>query len=94
MKETFSSCNLLISAPIIPSGVTSLSSTFSGCKSLTGTIIINTNNITTTSHGASEGSCYGCFSGVNMNNITLTGEASKETLNLIGSTGNNWTPIE
>ena len=31
---------------------------------------------------------------VDMSKITLSGEASKDILNLLGSTGNNYTPIE
>ena len=82
----------IITAPEIPSSVTVISWTFEKCASLTGNIIINTNNINKNSSWG-EGSCYRCFANVNMSNITLSGSASKDVLNLIGSTGVNWTPI-
>ena len=93
LQCTFISCTNLTTAPAIPNSVTNMWGTFQGCTSLTGTITINTNHITTKDSSV-QNTCYTCFSGVNMNNITLTGEASKEVLNLIGSTGQNWTPIE
>jgi hypothetical protein len=66
---------------------------FSGCTSLKGEIIFNTNYITR-SYDSTHGTCTGCFGGVDMQNITLSGEASKDVLNIIGGTGKNWTPIE
>lgn len=97
MQRTFQDCTSLTTAPIIPSSVITLYETFKNCTSLTGTITINTNNILSkgyTYDSQDDNSCYGCFSGVNVGNISLTGSASKDVLNLIGSTGKNWTPIE
>ena len=81
----------ITTAPVIPSSVTYMLSTFNRCTALQGTIIINTNNITNTNYA--DYSCRQCFDGVDMSNITLTGEASTDVLNLIGSTGKNWTPL-
>ena len=92
LYNTFVRCTSLIAAPVIPSGVTDMRGTFQQCKALTGTITINTNNITNTDY-VPVGSCANCFRLVDMTNITLTGSASKDVLNLIGRTGSNWTPI-
>lgn len=96
MFATFAECTNLTNISAIPSSVTSLQHTFQNCTSLTGNIIIDTNNITTNKSSASGDtkSCYNCFNGVEMTNITLSGSASKDVLNLIGGTGINWTPIE
>lgn len=74
-------------APTIPSNVATLNSTFNGCTSLRGEITINTNKIQT------NGSSLYCFRNVDMTNVTLTGEASIDILNQLGSTGKNWTPL-
>ena len=90
----FWDCSNLKSAPVIPETVTHMYRTFLGCKSLTGEIIINTNNISIDDFFSdSEGNCYECFGNVDMTNITLTGSSSKDVLNLIGNTGDNWMPI-
>lgn len=94
MQNAFSDCQSLIAAPVIPSNITNLSGTFDGCTAITGIIYIHTNNIKTTTQGSSEGACGVCFRNVDMSKITLAGEASKDVLNLIGSTGKNWIPIE
>ena len=94
MDSTFDNCTSLTTAPVIPSSVVNLTWTFSGCTSLSGTIYINTNNITSNAQSTTSGYCGECFRYVDMRNITLSGEASKDTLNLIGGTGNNWTNIE
>lgn len=80
---TFADCRSLTVAPIIPATVTDIDWTFSQCFNLTGTITINAN----------PSSYSKCFQNIDMTNITLTGSASKDVLNLIGSTGRNWTPI-
>ena len=104
MMWTFQDCKSLISAPVIPESVSNLASTFYGCTSLTGTVTINTNKIdrlygTAINSGwntspSDVGPCGYCFNDVDMSKITLAGDASKEVLNLIGSTGDNWTPIQ
>ena len=82
---TFDNCPITI-APVIPSTVIDMSCTFYDCPLLSGDIVINANN---------PAIIYDeCFYGVNMDNITLKGEASKEILNAIGSTGYNYTPIQ
>ncbi len=99
MFNTFQNCTSLVTAPAIPSSVTNMTMTFFGCTALTGTVEINTNSIDRVKNengiysGDDVGLCHRCFYNVDMTNITLTGEASKDVLNLIGSTGNNWTPI-
>ena len=80
---TFADCRSLTVAPIIPATVTDIDWTFSQCFNLTETITINAN----------PSSYSKCFQNIDMTNITLTGSASKDVLNLIGSTGRNWTPI-
>lgn len=45
MNETFSECTSLTVAPVIPKGVTDISSAFYGCTSLTGSVEISANNI-------------------------------------------------
>ncbi|MBR3614721.1 MAG: leucine-rich repeat protein [Clostridia bacterium] len=85
MNYAFMNCTSLTTAPEIPAGVDYMYSTFSGCTSLVGVIVINID---------SDIYNYGeCFKDVDMSKITLTGTASKEILNLLGSTGNNYTPI-
>ena len=61
-----------------------MSYAFSGCTALEGEIEINIVNL--------EDYEY-CFDGVDMSKIRLTGTASKEIKNLLGSTGENYTPI-
>lgn len=92
MNSTFYYCTSLTTAPIIPSNVTMMMETFAGCASLNGNIIINTNHISII-NDVCEYSGQNCFVLVDMSKITLSGSASKEVLNLIGSTGDNWTPI-
>ena len=94
MDSAFDNCTSLTTAPVIPSSVVNLSWTFSGCTSLIGNVYINTNNVTSNALSTASGYCGACFMYVDMRNITLSGEASKDTLNLIGGTGNNWTNIE
>ena len=100
MWGTFLYCTSLTSVPQIPCNVINLGNTFTGCTSLTGTLAIQTNSInrlydegTADVTENSIGTCGYCFEGVDMTNITLTGSASKDVLNLLGSTGKNWTPI-
>jgi len=93
MDSTFYNCSSLVTAPVIPSGVETLRGTFANCTSLTGTIEINCNSITNIVDGK-DNTGYYCFNNVDMSKITFTGSASKDVLNLIGSTGKNWSPIE
>lgn len=93
MNGTFGD-TALITAPTIPSSVENLAGTFENCKSLTGTVVINTNKIPTSEYNLGTNTCYECFKNVDMTNITLTGTATRDFLNLVGATGNNWTPIE
>ena len=94
MDSAFDHCTSLTTAPVIPSSVVNLTWTFSGCTSLIGTVYINTNNVTSNVQSTASGYCGECFRYVDMRNITLSGESSKDILNLIGSTGNNWINIE
>ena len=55
LSNTFVGCSKLISIPEIPSTITEMNYTFAVCSQLTGTIVINANNIT---------SATGCFNGV------------------------------
>lgn len=85
MIETFSGCTALESAPEIPSSVWDMTKTFAGCTSLNGVIAIN----------VVEGTIYDeCFKDVDMSKVVLAGTASTEMLDLLGSTGNNYMPIE
>ena len=85
MTGTFEGCTSLTTAPYeIPYHVTNMTNTFKGCTSLEGEIVINSNDIT---------SYAGCFEGVDMSKITLTGDASDEIKDLLGKTGNNYTPL-
>ena len=93
MYGTFYKCTSLISAPTVPSEVINMAYTFEDCTALTGTVYINTNNITSAAKSSADGSCGDCFRNVDMSKIILAGNASKDVLNLIGSTGNNWTPL-
>lgn len=84
MSCAFKYCRALTTGTVIPSSVTDMGMVFYYCTSLTGTVTINATPTT-----------YGDFlGGVDMSKITLTGDAPKEVLNLIGATGYNWTPIE
>ena len=94
MDSAFYNCKSLVTAPIIPNSVTNLAWTFSGCTSLEGTVYINTNNIVSSAQSTASGNGGACFRYIDMNKITLAGEASKDVLNLLGNTGNNWTKIE
>lgn len=83
MRAAFYGCTSLTTASAIPSSVTNMENAFYGCTSLFGTITINANP-----------TAYDwCFVRVDMSKITLTGEASKEMLNNLGSTGENYIPI-
>lgn len=84
MDGTFKNCTSLETAPDIPSSVINMEDAFSGCTALTGVVTINANPTTYTR----------CFKNIDMTNITLTGSASKDILNQIGATGDNWTHIE
>ena len=85
MTGTFEGCTSLTTVPYeIPYSVTDMTNTFKGCTSLEGEIQINSNNIT---------AYEGCFEGVDMSKITLTGSASDEIKDLLGKTGNNYTPL-
>ena len=85
MTGTFEGCTSLTTVPYeIPYNVTNMTNTFKGCTSLEGEIQINSNNIT---------EYAGCFEGVDMSKITLTGSASDEIKDLLGKTGNNYTPL-
>lgn len=94
MNSTFWRCYSLTAAPTIPENVTQMFYTFDGCSALSGEIVINTNHIYNNDSSSSQNSATGCFRNVDMSKITLAGDASKEVLNLIGSTGDNWTPIQ
>lgn len=83
LRATFALCKSLKEAPQIPSSVTNMRSALADCPSLTGTITINANPT----------SYERCFANVDMSKITLTGSATKETLNNLGATGENYTPI-
>lgn len=84
LECTFHGCSSLTTAPVIHEGILDLDGTFCGCTSLTGIIEINANPETADD----------TFLNVDMSKITLTGSASKEVLNDIGESGDNWTPIE
>ena len=84
MYKTFEDCTSLENISAIPSTVTAMQRTFAGCTALKGEIEVNTNYITTVSE---------CFCNVDMSQITLTGFASKEILNRLGATGDNFAPI-
>ena len=85
MFDTFRECTSLVEAPIIPKNVTNMTLTFYMCTSLKGTVEINASNLT---------AYTSCFAGVDMRNITLTGNTTIEQLNLVGATGNNWSNIQ
>lgn len=93
MEQAFHNCTSLKTAPVIPNNVMNMQLTFYNCLSLEGTISINTNRINNSDYGTNN-TCYRCFANADMTNIILTGSAPKDVLNLIGSTGNNWIPIE
>ena len=94
MNATFNGCRNLKSAPVIPSQVIEISALFRNCTSLTGDVIINSNNFNNNTEMWGVNSCWEAFKNVDMTKINLKGSASKDVLNLIGSTGNNWTPIQ
>ena len=96
MKQTFVYCYKITVAPDLSmaTNLKYMQSTFFCCTNLSGTITINTNYITNNTDLNNAGSCYSFLRGVDMSKINLTGSASKDVLNLIGSTGKNWTPIE
>ena len=94
MNATFNGCRNLKSAPVIPSQVIEISALFRDCTSLTGDVIINSNNFNNNTETWDPNSCWDAFDNVDMTKINLKGSASKDVLNLIGSTGNNWTPIQ
>lgn len=87
MTRAFKSCTALTTAPVIPRNVEYLSATFEGCTALTGTVVVNTNNITTSKHG-SVGSCNSCFAGTTLE-IVLAGDASDTVKELLVSTATN-----
>ena len=84
MIGLFENCTNLKKAPAIPSSIEHMDKAFAGCTSLEGQIEINVVNLE---------SYTDCFKGVDMSKIRLTGTASKEIKNLLGSTGENYTPI-
>lgn len=92
LARLFEGCTSLTTAPEIPDNIESMFGMFKNCNKLTGEIVINT-NIINSAKSFNSGTCRDCFSGVDMSKITLTGEASKDVLNIIGGTGKNWTPI-
>ena len=49
MNFTFAGCTSLVNAPEIPNSVTNMSGTFYNCTNLTGTVTINSSNVTYTS---------------------------------------------
>ena len=70
----------IVTAPVIPSSITSMNECFAQCFDLTGTITINANPT----------SYYGCFDRVDFKaqNITLAGDSTM--LDEIGATGENY----
>ena len=94
MSATFHGCKNLKTAPTIPSSVNEISALFRDCTSLSGDVIINSNKFTNNTEMWGVNSCWEAFKNVDMTKINLKGSASKDVLNLIGSTGNNWTPIQ
>ena len=81
MRGTFEGCISLTTVSAIPWSVTDMTNTFKGCVSLEGEIQIDSDNIT---------EYAGCFEGVDMSKITLTGSASNATKNKLGRTGLNY----
>ena len=84
MGNAFSNCTNLIQAPAIPSSILNISSAFSNCTSLTGTIIINIDEI------LDNNGYFDCFTGVDFDaqNLTLTGTCN--ILDEFGATGINY----
>ena len=74
MDNTFGKCTSLITAPEIPSTVSSLTSVFSNCTSLRGDVVINSVSLDTYDFA---------FYQVDMRNITLKGNASKDIKNQV-----------
>lgn len=83
MPGAFCRCDSLETVPTLSKNIDDVESAFAGCTSLMGTITINFN----------PAKFSMCFFGVDMSKITLTGDATKETLNNLGATGENYTPI-
>ena len=83
MENTFYGCTSLTTAPVIPSSVTNLKSTFRNCTSLKGNVEINTNNVS---------SMYVFFSFHNVDfeaqHLTLTGKSMY--LDTMGAEGKNY----
>ena len=84
LAHTFENCVNLKTAPVINDNITNMTNTFKGCTSLEGEIVINIDYLY---------DYEGCFEGVDMSKITLTGDASDEIKDLLGKTGNNYTPL-
>ena len=84
LVSAFDGCTSLTSAPTKSSSVTLINHAFAGCTALTGNVVINVQSLEYSG---------GCFDGVDMRNITLTGTAPKDVLNELGATGENYTPI-
>lgn len=94
MYAAFARCDNLTTAPTIPSTITNLSCTFLWCPKLEGNIVINTNQVQIQPGETDNYNCYACFKGNDMTKIKLSGNASTNTLNIIGSTGNGWINIK
>ena len=77
----FDGCTSLKQGCSIGSTVTNVTNLYRGCTSLEGEISIFSDKIT---------EYAGCFEGVDMSKITLTGSASNATKNKLGSTGLNY----
>ena len=78
MKNAFEGCTSLIEASIIPNSVTDLESAFSDCKKLTGTIVINAQNVI---------SYNKCFNNVNFSLQQLNVTGTSPILNELKATG-------
>ena len=89
LVNTYQNCKNLVTAPVVPSTIVNMNYAFSGCTSLRGTVIINTNYIDKNT-GSTHGTCSGAFAGVNLADVTLAGEAEDSVLDIIGSTGKNY----
>ena len=77
----FDGCTSLKKGTDITSNVTNVTNMYRGCTSLEGKIEIYSENIT---------EYAGCFEGVDMSKITLTGYVSNTIKNKLGSTGLNY----
>ena len=85
MSGMFDGCTSLTTAPALNYvSIRNMTNAFRGCTSLEGEISICCNDVT---------EYAGCFEGVDMSKITLTGTASNATKNKLGRTGLNYVDL-